>query len=299
MLWGLVILFAMIAAVSTILLVLTKLEIRNMIFRFREISRNSSNQMLFLSAPNQQLEVLAIEINRLLEQKQALEIQYTQADRKLRQAVANISHDLRTPLTSIIGYLQLIQNEQLSIEERSAYIEIVLNRAKSLQMLICSFFDLSRLEAKEYSFDFKPISLAPILCELMASFYHDFADKGIEPTLSIDEYAPPIIGDENGIRRVFANLIQNALKHGEDFISVSLQVEDPYILVSFENAAPKLAPEDFPHLFDRFFIADRMRTGQNTGLGLAITKALVEQMGHRISSSFAEGKLSIMIYWIR
>lgn len=292
-----IILLGILAGISITLLFLTRSEIKHIAGDLEKINNIDTNQKVTLSFQNRSLQNLAREINKNIDKKQQTEVKYKRMDMELRQAIANISHDLRTPLTSIIGYIQLIKSDNLSKNEKNEYMNIILNRAKSLKMLIAGFFDLSRLEANEYAFELESISLSNILCELIASFYNDFTNKEIEPLIEIDESAPEIIGDENAIRRVFSNLIQNALKHGNKFISVSLKKEENYIVTTFINNADNLNPDDIDHLFERFFTGDKMRTGKNTGLGLAITKALVEQMGHSITANFKDNKLSIIIKW--
>jgi hypothetical protein len=292
-----IILLGILAGISITLLFLTRSEIKHITGNLKKINDIDTNQKVTLSFQNRSLQNLAREINKNIDKKQQTEVKYKRMDMELRQAIANISHDLRTPLTSIIGYIQLIKSDDLSKDEKNEYMDIILNRAKSLKMLIAGFFDLSRLEANEYAFQLESISISNILCELIASFYNDFVNKGIEPLIEIDESTPEIIGDENAIRRVFSNLIQNALKHGDKFISVSLKKDGNYIVTSFTNNANSLNPDDIDHLFERFFTGDRTRTGKNTGLGLAITKALVEQMGHSITANFKDNKLSIIIKW--
>ncbi|OAA94228.1 MULTISPECIES: sensor histidine kinase [Clostridium] len=292
-----IILLGILAGISITLLFLTKSEIKHITGSLKKINDIDTNQKVTLSFQNRSFQNLALEINKNIDKKQQTEVKYKHMDMELRQAIANISHDLRTPLTSIIGYIQLIKSDDLSKDEKNEYMDIILNRAKSLKMLISGFFDLSRLEANEYAFELESISLSNILCELIASFYNDFTNKEIEPLIEIDENAPEIIGDENAVRRVFSNLIQNALKHGDKFISVSLKKDGNYIVTTFANNANNLNSDDIDHLFERFFTGDRTRTGKNTGLGLAITKALVEQMGHSITANFKDNKLSIIIKW--
>jgi signal transduction histidine kinase len=225
MVWFIIILLSAAAGVSITLLILTRMEIKNITDNLKQINSIKTNSKLTLSVPVRRIANLAKEINILIDRKQQTEAQYKKMDMELRQAIANISHDLRTPLTSIIGYVQLMNDESLSPEERQGYGDTVLKRAKSLNMLISSFFDLSRLEANEYSFELQPLNLSGILCELAASFYNDFTSKGIEPAISIDETVPQIIADDTAVRRIYINLIQNALKYSTGFIAISLKME--------------------------------------------------------------------------
>ncbi|WP_411169367.1 sensor histidine kinase [Clostridium sp. MB05] len=246
---------------------------------------------------NKNVERLILEINNTIDLKQKTEVDYRKMDSEIKESISNISHDLRTPLTSVMGYLQLMEDPNISQLERNEYMNIIKDRTKSLQMLITSFYDLSRLEGREYKFNFELINVSNLICDSIASFYNDFTNKGIEPYIDIDENAPSIIGDENAVKRILFNLIQNALKYGESFISISLKHRDDYIITTFANEAKNLSEEDSKCLFQRFFTADRTRSGKSTGIGLAITKELVEQMGHEVSSELKDGRLSIIIKW--
>ncbi len=267
----------------------------------REIQRHNqfdSNHKLMLSFPNRFIERLVTQINNLIENKRQADILYKKKDLQQRQAIANISHDLRTPLTSVVGYIQLLKDESLSDDLRRQYIEIVFERAKALQTLITNFFDLSRCQAGEYTVNLKKLLLQNILSEQVACFYKEFESRNIEPEISIDARAPGVIADEDAIRRIYQNLIQNVIKHGSGRAYISLYSDGSKVVTSFVNDSPKLTPEDVEHIFERFFTGDRMRSGRNTGLGLTITKALVEQMDGSIKAELNDGKLCITIVWI-
>lgn len=297
MLYFLLAALALIAGAGIILLLLSYSEVKHMTEELKKINGSKTSALVRLSNPNRRLETLAVEINRLIAEKQHSEARYKRMEQERRQSIANISHDLRTPLTSVIGYLQLLDDETLSDDERRRYKEIVRSRAKDLSLLITGFFDLSRLEAGEYGIELKSVSLQNILCEMAASFYLDFTTRGIEPELAIDETAPAVIADENAVRRVFSNLIQNALKYGSGTVRISQKKNGDFIDTDFVNDAPQLTADDAQHLFERFYTAERMRSGQNTGLGLAITKQLVEKMNGKIGAELQNGKLTIQIKW--
>lgn len=290
-----IIFFIFIIITFVTLCILLRKEINNVTNQLIKINSNKTNSKILLFFRNKNLENLALEINKTLEEKNKTEVRYKRMDLELRQAIANMSHDLRTPLTSIIGYIQLIEDGSLSEDERKEYINIVKNRSKSLQILISSFYDLSRLEAKEYKFELKSLSLSNILCDILASFYNDFLIKGIEPAIEIDSNSSLVIGDEIAIKRVFSNLVGNMLKYGEKSVHISLKEQGNFIYIVFKNDAPGLSEEDVSHLFDRFFTVDRTRNGKNTGLGLAITKELINQMGQEVYAELALDKLSIII----
>jgi signal transduction histidine kinase len=240
---------------------------------------------------------LAEQINQLIEQKKASDIGYRNKELQQRREITNISHDLRTPLTSVIGYLQLCLDQSLPAEQRKRYLDIVIVRAKHLQELITDFFELSRYEAGEEHLELQEVRLQDLLCELFAAYYGDFTEKGITPSILIDEKTPAVIGDERAFRRIYQNLLQNVLKHGSDGVEISLAYHKEQVVTSFANRAPDLTQGDLEHLFERTYMADQSRSKKNTGLGLSIVKTVTEQMRGSISASLAEQKLSITIGW--
>lgn len=286
-----------ISVVVLILYIMLKRDVRKFTSQLNEINKEDTNLKLFVSTSDADMRKLAVSINKTIDKKKKVEADYKRVDMELRRAITNVSHDLRTPLTSISGYIQLIDDKNTTEDEKKQYIDIIKRRTKSLRMLIEGFYELSRLDSNECKIELKPLKISDILCDTMVSFYNDFVSKGIEPKLSIDEKSGEILGDENAVRRVFSNLIQNMLRYGEKEVYISLERKGNIITTIFQNDAADLTDEDVSHLFERFFTANKARNGQGTGLGLAITKRLVESMGHEISLKLSDGKLSIIISW--
>lgn len=257
----------------------------------------SGRTRVSMAAPNAAAEELLTAINALLALREREEGDYRRQEQAIRQQIANISHDLRTPLTSILGYLQLLEGEGLSPEERREYLSIVQGRARALQSMIVSFYDLSRLEGGEYPLSRERVDLYHVLSELVAEFYNDFERSGFDMTVELREGLPAVTADPAGVLRVFTNLIRNALEHGRERMSILLYQEGGEVVSVFANDAPGLTPEDVTHVFDRFFTADKMRTGQSTGLGLAIVKALVERMGHTVTAELEGDLFRVVVRW--
>ena len=263
----------------------------------RQLNREDSNTLLRAPMPGDELALMVLEVNRTITAAQDARQEYRKSEADLRHAIENVSHDLRTPLTSIMGYLQLIEDPRTSPEERRQYFAIVRTRAQALESLINQFYDLSRIQANEYNFTLGPVDLPALLAEQMAAYYQNFTELGMEPHLAIEENLPPVLGDGDAIIRIFTNLLQNILKHGYGQVHIRLYLDHGQVVSSFTNNALDLKSEDIPLLFDRFFTVDRMRTGQNTGLGLAIIKAMVDRMGHRVWAHGENGQLTIGIRW--
>ncbi len=243
------------------------------------------------------IENLVASINLIFDSRQKIVAEKNKNEEKIREGISNMSHDLRTPLTSIMGYLQMIKSEKSSEADKNEYMDIVEKRTKSLQQLISSFYDLSRMEGNEYNFNYKKVNLSSILCENIAVFYNDFRNNNIEPIIEIDENVKDIISDDGAINRIFSNLITNMIKHGESFVKITLKQENDMIITEFTNKATGLTAENVDKLFDRFYTVDNSRSDRNTGLGLYITKILVEKLGYNIIAQLDNEILKIKIIW--
>ena len=267
--------------------------------KIREEINNNLNQYVNVKTKSvdRDLEALVEEINLIFDSKQKVVAEKNKTEEELRASIANMSHDLRTPLTSIMGYLQMVRLENVSENDKKEYMGIVEKRTKSLQQLISSFYDLSRIEGNEYNFDYKKINLSNILCENIALFYNDFINNNIEPIIEIDENIKEIISDESAIARIFSNLIGNMIKHGESFVKITLKQQEDLIITEFINKATGLTEENVDKLFERFYTVDKSRSDRNTGLGLYITKVLVEKLGYNITAKIDNENLVIKIIW--
>lgn len=263
----------------------------------RSQMENKSTVRLSVSCPNAAAEGLFRTVNELLELRQAEGVAWRQKEQDLRRQIANVSHDLRTPLTSILGYLQLLEQENLPEEKRGEYLAVVESRARTLQTLITAFYDLSRVEGGEWKLEREQVDLARELGDQLAASYEQLEEAGIQVTVDMEPDLPPVWGDRNAVVRVLSNLLTNALKHGSDYLKVSVWREGSRVVSAFTNGAPHMTQEDAHHVFERFYTADRMRTGQNTGLGMAIVKALAEQMGHEVSASLQNGEFTVLVRW--
>lgn len=272
-------------------------SLRGLTRQLREREVAGASVRLRLEAPNRAAEELLATVNALLERQERESADYRRQEAAIRQQIANVSHDLRTPLTSILGYLQLLEGDTLTPEERREYLHVVQSRAVSLQSLITGFYDLSRLEGGEYPLTREPVDLYLILSRLAAEFYNDFAERGFTVAVELAEGLPPVMGDPSGILRVFTNLIRNALEHGEKRLEIRLSREGDQLSASVANDAAPLTQEDLSHIFDRFYTADKMRTGRSTGLGLAIVKTLAQRMGCAVRADYRDGTFRVTVGW--
>lgn len=283
--------------VLLIIFILKTKEINRLTLELKKLNSEGKIEKLRLSLPNKNIENLIIEINTLIDDKRKMENIYKEKDMELREAIANMSHDLRTPLTSIMGYVYLLNDDKLDKEERKEYLKIIEKRSLVLNDLITNFYGLSRIQADQYEIKFKPVNLELVLGEIIAAFYETLDYKFGEPEINIEEGLGPVLGDKQALNRIFTNLIENIIKHGEGEVKISLKKKNKYIVMEFSNKAEELEPKDVNRIFEKFFTKDRMRTGQNTGLGLAIVKLLVEKQGQKIEAKKVGNRLVINIIW--
>ena len=258
---------------------------------------DETSTRLSLPCPSAGAEELLVCLNELLELRQEERAAYRRKEQELRRQIANVSHDLRTPLTSILGYLQLLEQEELPQEKRREYFQVIEGRARTLQTFIAAFYDLSRIEGGELPLEREKVDLARALSDQLAAAYEQIEEAGLEMEVEIAPELPPVWADSGAVTRIFSNLLTNALRHGTDTLSVRLHREGGYIVSAFSNRADDLTAEDAAHVFERFYTADKMRTGQSTGLGLAIVKALAERMGHTAAARWEDGVFTVEVRW--
>ena len=254
------------------------------------------NRILLFSFPEKHAEKLLEVVNEYILTSREEKISCQNRERKLRAQIENISHDLRTPLTSIIGYLDFIDKNHLSEEDRESF-EVIERKARALQSLISNFYDLSRLELEDYHLSMERIDLSRFMDETMLQSYSEFEKRNLEVRI---EKEPErgifmISADTDALTRIFYNMNQNALRYALHVYRVALKKERGKTVLLFENDCLSLTEEDVSHLFERFYVKDSSRTRESSGLGLTINKLLAEAMGGNVRAELA-GNLLRIIY---
>lgn len=247
-----------------------------------------TNHLISISSGDRCVRRLASELNiqlRLLRQQRR---RYLSGDRELKEAVTNISHDLRTPLTAICGYLDLLEQEEKS-EDAARYLSYIENRVQAMKRLTEELFRYSVILSTE-DMTLEAVDLNATLEESMAAFYASMTKRGITPTVQMPEKRVIRQLDPGALSRILENILSNALKYSGGDLNVTLMDSGELI---FTNTAAELDEVQVGRLFDRFFSVDSGRN--STGLGLAISKALVERMGGSICAGYKEGKLSVYL----
>lgn len=251
------------------------------------------NRILLLSFPDKGLENLLETLNRYILLTRKERIFYQNREKALRAQIENISHDLRTPLTAIIGYLELLDTDKLSVEDAAA-VERVSKKAKSLQGLIGNFYDLSRLEMNDYHLNMEKLEMVHFAKETSLLFYQEFEKKKISVQFDAPEEPLYLLADTGALERIFNNMLQNALRYAESSLYIGISAKKDNISIVFENDTSTLKPEDAAHLFERFYVQEKSRTSQSTGLGLTISKLLTEAMGGSVEARLTRGRLRVI-----
>ncbi|MED1674857.1 HAMP domain-containing sensor histidine kinase [Pallidibacillus thermolactis] len=294
--------FIVITLVIITFIALTRLfsfknEVRKIVRQLQLYNNRKTNKKIDITLIDQDIEHLGVEVNRLIDLYVMENRKRVLFEKEQRQAVANMSHDLRTPLTSIIGYIQIANNENLSEVEKEELLAIAFDRAKRLERLLNDFFELSVLESTDYELKLQRINLTKLLTEVLVSFYDRFQEKRLEPTIEGLENNVTIFADHSAVTRVIENLLSNTLKHADGNIMIRLEEQNGVASLMITNDALSLTEQDVQHMFDRFYMADQSRSGKSTGLGLSIVKSLMEKMNGSISSKLNDGQLSIICEW--
>lgn len=247
-----------------------------------------TNNLLFLSTRDRHARHLAAELNGQLRLLRKQRRQYQTGDRELKEAVTNISHDLRTPLTAICGYLDLLEREDKS-EAVTRYLAFIENRVQAMKQLTEELFRYSVILSAE-DLEMENVCLNAALEESLAGFYAALTERGITPTVHMPEERVVRRLNQAALSRVFGNILSNALKYSDGDLDVTLLDGGEVI---FTNAASGLDEVQVGRLFDRFFSVEAAR--DSTGLGLAIAKTLVERMDGTIAAGYRAGRLMIRI----
>lgn len=255
---------------------------------FGECLLEDTNMQITVSSGDRHIRRLAADINRELKLLRAQRRRYQQGDRELKEAVTNISHDLRTPLTAISGYLELLEEEEKS-EAAKRYLSCIKNRTEAMKGLTEELFCYTIVRAEEPKKK-EETDISGVLEESLLSFYGAMASAGITPEIQITDKKIIRNVNKTSLARVFGNIISNMIKYSEGEVKAELLDSGE---IRFSNKAPKLRAVQVEKLFDRFFTVEDARV--STGLGLSIAKTLTEEMGGSIRAEYREERLTIFL----
>lgn len=270
-------------------LCLIKHSIKEIEKSFSYILKADTNNIITISSSDKDIKNLTININDNLTELRKQRLQYKSGNQELKKIITNISHDLRTPLTAIKGYIDLIQQENLSNKQKQ-YLKIVEKKSNELTELTDQLFEFSKTMDIGTKIKKEKCCMNEILEETLANMYHFFREKQINPKLEICEQKIYKDLDKHSIIRVFENILSNVCKYSNGDFTIVLNEKG---MITFSNKATSLDTTTVQKIFDRYFTVENAKKA--TGLGLSISKQLVELNGGEISAEYVKGYLRIQI----
>lgn len=265
------------------------LAVRSLRRQLGEIERGSHME---IGVECRQREVLLLcrQLNRLRQQWFQNQRQYEKGEKQLKQNIASLAHDIRTPLTGAAGYVQLAR-ECEEPKRRERYLQTADGRLKELGDMLEELFLYTKLTSAEFELNMSEIQALPLLGDCLVGLYRQFEEKGVSPEVEFESEGFRVNADEECLRRVFHNLIQNGLLHGRG----GLSIRQSGCGISFENLVSETSMPDPEQIFERFYKADSARRKGSSGLGLFIVKELMERMGGQVGAELNGQRLTIRL----
>ncbi len=285
--WIIAILAALVA-VLFIILASYRRQIREICRQLAFLKEHDSNLLITRQMDSFGIRELTDELNEMLERQREQRRRYLKKEQDISDAYTNLSHDIRTPLTSLEGYFQLLKDSGQK-EGRERYLGVIQERIASLKEMLEELFTYTKLKNETYELKLEPLYLNRILVETAFSYYDVWLERGIEPDIEITETQLQIEGNETGLRRTIQNMMKNGLDHGEGAMRLSLKQKDGWAVVECSNYTARPEEIDVEKVFERFYKADEARTRtSSSGLGLSIAKEFTLRM-HGEIRAFLKG----------
>ena len=271
-----------------------KRQIQDICLQLAFLEEQESNMLITTQTTSLCIGDLIEKINRIILSNRKRKKAYLEKEQRVQQVYTNLSHDIRTPLTSLDGYVQLLADCEDKGKQKE-YLIVVRERISSLKNMLEELFMFTRLKDDSYQLELSNVCVSRILKETVFSYYDDWNRQGIVPKFLIDEGDIYIEGNESALNRIFQNIIKNGLVHGEKNIIISLTKNEKEVMLSFGNAMKNPEDVDVSQVFERFYKADKSRSRNSTGLGLSIAKGFVERMNGTIEARLVENQFVIEV----
>lgn len=237
--------------------------------------------------------------NEILERRRGELAELKRENDTYKESITGISHDIRTPLTSAKGYLQMLSKEDasdmLSPQKRKEYITTVEQRVDDVTDMLNQLFAYARVEAGEMEFHMERLNFANLFMDTLSMFYEDFVQKGSEPSVEVLQNPCYVFADRHALTRILENLIKNALIHGTGEFSFCMKLQGDKVCLRMANRTDSIEQKDIGRIFDRFYTTDVSRMRKTTGIGLAVVKQFANHMNADVSASLEKDKFTMEI----
>lgn len=262
----------------------TQSKLRNIHEKLKEIADTDSGERLMVFTDNRELMELAAQINRLLEERSRTKADYRRFEMASKRMLSNISHDIKTPMTVVLGYLEIMRLNGEAAPEILARTE---QKAQGVMELINQFFTLAKIEAGDMDLKLSKIDLSELCRESILDFYEILSKSDVQVEIDLPEQAVFVQGDREALQRILFNLVSNAVRYGSagKYLGVILRTDEKYVCVDVTDHGQGIEKPFADCIFDRLFTMEdsRSRSIQGNGLGLTIAKNLALQMGGDIT----------------
>ena len=256
------------------------------------LMKHDSNMLIHREFGLGGIGMLSDRLNDLLELRRKEKQYYQEKETLIADTYTNLSHDIRTPLTSLGGYFQLMEACE-NVEEQRRYLNIIHERIHSLNEMLEELFMFTKLKNESYRLELTSCCINRILKETVFSYYDDWVRREIQPDIQITEEQLYIDGNKQGLSRIIQNVIKNGLDHGKKKIRIVLKREQNQAVLRISNQVIASEQIDIEHVFDRFYKADAARSKTSTGLGLSIAREFVRRMNGEIGAKIEENEFIV------
>ena len=256
------------------------------------LMKHDSNMLIHREFGLGGIGMLSDRLNDLLELRRKEKQYYQEKETLIADTYTNLSHDIRTPLTSLDGYFQLMEACE-NVEEQRRYLNIIHERIHSLNEMLEELFMFTKLKNESYRLELTSCCINRILKETVFSYYDDWVRREIQPDIQITEEQLYIDGNKQGLSRIIQNVIKNGLDHGEKKIRIVLKREQNRAVLRISNQVIASEQIDIEHVFDRFYKADAARSKTSTGLGLSIAREFVRRMNGESGAKIEENEFIV------
>ncbi len=240
---------------------------------------NGNNDRKFLVKPRDITSGICYKLNQIVLEHKRQMVEQKRAEEANKQLMTSLSHDVRTPLSSIMGYLDAVHKGIVTGDERESYIESARSRAHDMKDYVDVLFEWFKLNSDEETFQMQPIELTETTRDILKDWIPVFEAHGFAYEIEIPERSVPVILDVDAYTRILNNLMQNVMIHSKaSKVTISLTESHQKAVIFVKDNGHGILPADRPHIFDRLYKCDRARSAKGSGLGLSITKQLVEKM---------------------
>lgn len=288
------ILLSVVLTAQTIYFIYYKNQIKDIGDQLSFILKHDSFKFIQTQIKPKEIYQLVDLCNVLLRKQRELNEEFNQKNEEINATIVSLSHDIRTPLTSLDGYLQLVRRSE-DFQEKTQYVIMAQSRTKQIITLVDELFLYTKLQNPDYILELESIDVMHVLKRCMLSFIDEFSRNDDEPNIILPETSIYVVGNESAFERVFENIIRNYLLHGEGALTISYEENQDGIFIQFSNLLNEGHLISFNKIFNRFYKEDLSRTTDSSGLGLSIVKSLMEKMNGFVQADLKRDQFLISV----